>query len=112
MSDLPESYGDTTAEYLAGRSAGLVEGLRSLFWVEGPDAVSFLQSIITQDIEAMAAGQVSRSMLLEPRGKLVSLMWVLRGEDRVGILVDQSMAEATLEALAGWRFRVEDRKST
>lgn len=107
MSDLPDSYGDTTAEYLAGRSAGLVEGLRSLFWVEGPDAISFLQGIVTQDVEAMLPGQVSRSMLLEPRGKLVSLMWLLRDEEKVGVLVDHPMAEATFEALAGWRFRVE-----
>jgi len=107
MSELPDSYGDTTAEYLAGRSAGLVEGLRSLFWVEGPDSVSFLQGIVTQDVEAMAPGQVSRSMLLEPRGKLVSLMWLLRDEEKVGVLVDHQMAEATFEALAGWRFRVD-----
>lgn len=107
MSERPASYGDTTGEYLAARRAGLVEGASALVWVAGPDAVSFLQGILTQDLDGMAAGSLARSMLLEPRGKLVSVMWALRDVERVGLLVDAAVADGTVEALRRWRFRVD-----
>lgn len=107
MSERPATYGDTTAEYLAAHRAGLVTGAHGLFWVEGPDAVSFLQGILTQDLEAMAAGSVARSLLLEPRGKLVDLLWLLRGEARVGLVTASDRLDHTVEELRRWRFRVD-----
>ena len=38
-----------------------------------------------QDLAGAAPGSVVRSFLLEPRGKVQSMLWVLRGEDRVEI---------------------------
>jgi folate-binding protein YgfZ len=107
VSERPPSYGDTTGEYLAARRAGLVEDASALLWVDGADAVSFLQGILSQDLTGMEPGTLARSMLLEPRGKLVSVMWLLRDEQRIGIIVDRHMAEQTAEALNRWRFRVD-----
>lgn len=108
MSDLPASYGDTTAEYLAARGGtGTLTGASGILWLEGADAVSFLQGIISQDVEAMAPGSVARSLLLEPRGKLTDAFWVLRGEDRVGLLTGAGRIEATLKDLARWMIRVQ-----
>ena len=47
----------------------------------------------SQDVEAMIPGEVARSFLLNPNGKLTALLWVLRGSERVGLFTDRGMAE-------------------
>ena len=104
----PATFGDTTAEYVAGHDAlGFVGGASALFWVVGVDTITFLQGIITQDVEAMAPGSVARSFLLEPRGKLSALLWLLRDEERVGIVTDAATVDETMASLARWQIRVE-----
>lgn len=101
------SYGDVTAEYQAlHHGVGLVRGHRSLAWVRGSDAVSFLDGQLSQDVAAMRPGTVARSFLLEPRGKLVALLWVLRGDQEVGLITGSARVAETVEALNRFRFRV------
>jgi len=101
------SYGDVTGEYFAARrGAGLAEGSHDLVWVTGPDAVSFLDGQLSQDLAAMKPGDVARSFLLEPRGKMRALLWVLRGDDRVGLIADQGIGPVAAEQLERFRFRV------
>ncbi|MCY4368222.1 MAG: hypothetical protein OXF41_02115 [bacterium] len=108
MSGWPETFGDVTGEYAsAHEGAGFVGGVHSLSWAVGRDAVSFLQGILSQDIESMTPGEVARSFLLQPRGKLEALLWVLRAEDRVGLVADADHRDATIEALSRWRLRVD-----
>ncbi len=76
----------------------------SLLWVTGPDANSFLQGLITQDV-LLPAGAVTRSFLLEPRGKIRGLMWVLNGEDRVGLITNES--EVVAETLQMYKIRIK-----
>ena len=100
--------GSFAAEYAATRSgAGCAAGANGLFWVTGRDAITYLQGVISQDIVALSPGDVARSFLLQPRGKLEALFWVLRGEDRVGIFTDAANLEETINALSRWRMRVE-----
>ncbi|HSM01886.1 MAG TPA: glycine cleavage T C-terminal barrel domain-containing protein [Acidimicrobiia bacterium] len=102
------SYGDVTGEYLAARGgAGLAAGSHDLTWVTGDDAVSFLDGQLSQDIAAMEPGSIARSLLLEPRGKLKALLWVLRGEDRVGLVSDRGQGAVVVEQLERFRFRVD-----
>ena len=104
----PASYGDTTAEYLAARSGtGSIAGQTAIVWVDGPDAVSFLQGIVSQDVESLAPGEVAQSLLLEPRGKLSDVFWLLRDAERVGLLTSASRAEDTRDELARWKIRVK-----
>lgn len=104
----PLSYGDTTGEYLAARQgAGVVAGSHELIWVDGADAVKFLDGQLSQDLAAMDPGRVARSLLLEPRGKLRALLWVLRGNDRVGLVTDAGVAEGAASQLDRFRFRVD-----
>lgn len=107
-STLPHSYGDVTNEYRAARSeAGRVDGLYDLVWFGGGDAVSFLESLISQNVVDQEPGTVRRSFLLEPRGKLVTMMWVLRGDDRVGLLTDAGYGQVLQETLTRYRIRVD-----
>jgi folate-binding protein YgfZ len=55
----------------------------------------------------MEPGAVARSYLLEPRGKIVSLMWLLRGESEVGLVIDAGRTAAVVGALERFRFRVD-----
>ena len=108
MTGWPESFGDVTAEYVsAHHEAGFIGGMSSLFWAVGPDAIPFLQSVLSQDLEALTPGSVARSFLLAPRGKLEALLWVLRAENRVGLVTDSSRREETLRSLSRWRLRVD-----
>ena len=104
----PDTFGDAEAEYRAGRHrAAYAGGTRALLWAEGPDAVSFLQGILSQDVAGMKPGRTARSFLLEPRGRLQDLLWVLRGEERVGLVTTPSRLPTTLAALSRWKLRVD-----
>lgn len=104
----PPSYGDVTSEYVAARSeAGRVDGLYDLVWFGGADAVSFLESIISQNVADQKPGTVLRSFLLGPRGKITTVMWVLRDTDRVGLLTDAGYGDVLSETLSRYRIRVD-----
>jgi folate-binding protein YgfZ len=86
---------------------GVVIGSHALVWVTGPDAISFLDGQVSQDVVAMATGTVQRSLLLEPRGKLRAILSLLRDAERVGLLVQSDGADAVVAALEQFRFRVK-----
>lgn len=110
MSESGSARGDVVADYEAlRRGAGLVSGRHELVWVEGSDAVSFLDGQLSQHVAAIPPGSVARSFLLEPRGKLRALLWVLAGEERVGLVADRGRGETVLEDLERFRFRVDVR---
>jgi folate-binding protein YgfZ len=102
------SYGDVVAEHRAIREdVAVVDGGHELVWVEGPGAVGFLQGILSQDVEAMATGDVKRSFLLAPQGKLEALLWLMKEAERVGIVVDEGLAAQVAERLNHYRIRVK-----
>jgi len=104
----PESYGDVTNEYVALRSsAALVEGRLELVWVTGPDAVSFLQGILSQDVAALAVGDVTRTLLLQPNGKLDAVATVVRDESGLGLLVEAGLGEGLATSLRRYLIRVQ-----
>lgn len=103
-----ETFGDTTGEYRALRyEAALVEPTHDLTTIDGPDSVSFLQGILSQDVEQMTPGTVARSFLLNPSGKLTALLWVMRGDDWVGLASDSGLGPVVAETLNYYRIRVK-----
>ncbi len=110
MSDsvMPATYGDVTAEYLALRNGcGLVAGHRELVWARGPDAVTFLDGLLSQDIAGIAPGAVAPALLLAPQGKLRAVLTLLRGVDNVGLVADAGIAGVAAGDLARYRIRVD-----
>lgn len=81
--------------------------MHDLIWVRGPDSVSFLQGLVSQDVEAIPVGSVARSFLLGPQGKLAALLWLLRGEDEVGIVTDAGFGEEVAATLARYKIRIK-----
>ncbi len=78
-----------------------------VIWVVGDDAVEFLDGLLSQSVEAMDAGSVARSLLLSPQGKLRAPIWILRGDDRVGIAVESGYADRVTGDLGRFRLRVD-----
>lgn len=105
---MQRDYGDVSAEYAALRSGtGYVEGFSDIVWLGGADAVSFIDGQVSQDVASMTEGTTARSFLLTPRGKLVALLWVLRGAETVGLVVDRGYGSAVVDHLETFKFRVD-----
>ncbi len=69
------------ADYEALRhGAGAVTTARDVLVIAGPDAASFLQGQFSQDVAALAPGEVTSSLLLQPDGKLHCRLRVSRRE--------------------------------
>src|ERR1700687_999701 len=45
---------------------------RSIVEIKGPDALSFLQGLVTNDVERAASGKAVYAALLTPQGKIVT----------------------------------------
>jgi folate-binding protein YgfZ len=102
------SFGDVVAEHRAIRDdVAVVRGGHDVVWVDGPGAAGFLQGILSQDVESMAPGEVRRSFLLAPQGKLEALLWLFKESERVGIIVDAGLGGPVAERLNHYRIRVK-----
>jgi folate-binding protein YgfZ len=53
---------------------------RDLVTVTGPDATTFLQSLLSQDLDPVAVGATAHTLLLQPQGKLLVELYVLHRE--------------------------------
>ena len=65
-----------------------IEGIHELVVVEGPQARSFLDGLLSQDLGGLEATRTMRSFLLAPQGKLRALLWVTGGAERVNFITD------------------------
>ncbi len=99
---------DLTSDYLAlRREAGAVDLPRDVLRVEGPDAFTFLQGQLSQDV-ALPAGGSAWSLLLQPQGKVVALLRVTREGDESFLLdTDGGWGEAVAERLQRYKLRVK-----
>ena len=81
---------------------------RDLVVVEGPDATSFLQSLVSQDLDAVAVGASGHSLLLQPQGKLLVDFYVLHVEPDVWWCVcEGGFGEALASGLNRFKIRVK-----
>jgi folate-binding protein YgfZ len=99
---LPASYGDEAGEYrtLVEGAGFLDRSLRSLFEVGGEDRQVFLQRLVSNDVDSLAAGDGSEAMLLTPKGMLLSHFVVYHRGDRYWIDLPTETSEAIGKKLA------------
>ncbi|HEX2065116.1 MAG TPA: glycine cleavage T C-terminal barrel domain-containing protein [Acidimicrobiales bacterium] len=100
---------DLTGDYIALRQeVGAVWLPRDFLRVRGPDAVSFLQGQLSQDVAALEVGSAVDSLLLQPQGKVDALVRVTRtGEDEMVVDVDGGFGEAVQSRLQRFKLRVK-----
>jgi folate-binding protein YgfZ len=98
-----------TADYETLRhGTGAVWLPRDVLRAAGPDAVSFLQGQLSQDVAALAVGASAWSFLLQPQGKVDALVRVTRtADDAMVIDVDAGWGEAVLARLNRFKLRVK-----
>ncbi len=102
------SFGDVTGEYVAIRNeVAYVTSWHEIVWVRGPDAVSFLDGLVSQAIAPMQTGAVARSLLLSPQGKLRVPHVVLRGDDEIGLVTDPGCGAMAAGDLRRFKIRVD-----
>ncbi len=87
--------------------AGAVWLPRDFLVVDGPDALSFLQGQLSQDVD-LDNGHSTWALLLQPQGKLVAFVRVLRqSADRFVVETDAGFGETVVERLNRFKLRVK-----
>jgi len=88
--------------------AGVVDRSdRGAVLVTGPDAVSFLQALVSADLDPVVDGQGTRSLLLTPHGKLDVAFRLLRVGDDAWLDSDPGTGEQLAASLNRFRIRVK-----
>ena len=79
---------------MSRKAASLAD--RGVVRVSGADAAAFLQGLVTNDVERLAAGEARYAALLTPQGKILFDMIVVRAPDTDGpvFLLDCGAAQA------------------
>jgi folate-binding protein YgfZ len=80
---------------------------RGLVVVDGPEATSFLQSLVSQDLDPVADGGGAHSLLLQPQGKLVVDFRALRVGDAWWLDCEAGFGTLLAETLGRYRIRVK-----
>ena len=80
---------------------------RALVAIEGPDWRTFLQGLLSQDVEAMTPGELRFGALLTPQGKLVFDLFVLASETGCLLDVAADRQVALIERLTLYRLRAK-----
>jgi folate-binding protein YgfZ len=80
---------------------------RDFVRVSGPDAGTFLQGQLSQDVDAVPVGSHAWSWLLQPTGKVVALLrvWKLSPEELI-LDTDPGWGDAVVTRLERFRLRV------
>jgi folate-binding protein YgfZ len=103
-------FGNPVAEQRAleaGRA--VVELARGVLTVAGPDRGSWLNSITSQNLLGLAAGESSETLVLDPSGRIEHAVRVVEDGERLWLIVDRAEAAGLLDFLQKMRFmlRVE-----
>ena len=96
---------DTETEALR-HGAGAFRAGRDVVAVRGPDAESYLQGQLSQDVAALAVGSSADTLLLEPDGKLSALLRVTRTDGQGFVLdVDRGYGDTVVARLRRFLLR-------
>jgi len=100
---------DLTEDYWALRKdAGAVWLPRDFVRVAGPDARSFLQGQLSQDLDPLASGTAALTFLLQPQGKVDAVLRVTRlPYDEYVLDVDEAWGQHVVDRLARFKLRVK-----
>lgn len=87
---------------------GVIRDQRQAIIAEGPDALTFLQGQLSQDLDALAPGEASWSLVLHPQGKISAWFRITRvSNDRFIIDLDAGWADEVLTRLNRFKLRTD-----
>jgi len=80
----------------------------ALLRATGPDAATFLQSQLTQDVLGLSRDQVRLSGYCSPKGRLLASLWIWRMDnDTFGLLCSADLAAPLLKRLSMYVLRAK-----
>ncbi|MFT4211108.1 MAG: glycine cleavage T C-terminal barrel domain-containing protein, partial [Microbacterium sp.] len=91
---------------LADGEAVAITGDRAVIAVSGEDRLSWLDSITSQAVTALAPGESTELLVLDPHGHVEHVAGVVDDGETAWLLVDAGDAEALLGWLLRMRFRL------
>jgi aminomethyltransferase len=100
--EMPVQYAaGISAEHRAVREACGVFDVSHMgeFVVRGPDAIAFVNSVTSNDVAALAVGQIQYSTLLTAQGTIVDDLLVYRAPDHLFLVVNAGNRDADLAHL-------------
>jgi folate-binding protein YgfZ len=81
---------------------------REFVRVAGPDAVDYLQRMVSNDVEALAPGDACPALLLTAKARLIAPLVVLRrGDDDFLLLTEAGLGEVVRAHLTRMRLRAQ-----
>ena len=80
---------------------------RALVAVRGPDCRSFLQGLLTQDVETLADGEWRYAALLSPQGRLLYDMFLIGRTDAVLLDLPAAHRHNVVQRLSLYRLRAK-----
>jgi glycine cleavage system T protein len=98
---VPARYTDSKAEYKAVRnSAGIFDfSFRARFAARGPDRVSFLHNMLTNDVKSLGPGQSMYAALLDVKGHILADLRVYWEPDQVLLETDADLIDKAINVL-------------
>jgi tRNA-modifying protein YgfZ len=107
--EVAADYGDPAAEERTlWQGAGVVDRCaRGAVAVSGPDALSFLHSLLSQDVTGLADGEGVHSLLLSPQGKLDVDLRLLRVGDEGWLDCEVGRGDQLAASLERFKIRVK-----
>ena len=107
--EVAADYGDPAGEERAlWQGAGMVDRCaRGAVAMTGPDALSFLHSLLSQDVAALADGEGVHSLLLHPQGKLDVDLRLLRVGEEGWLDCEVGRGEQLAASLGRFKIRVK-----
>lgn len=103
-------YGNPLGEQRALEEGRAVVALEyAVLTVAGPDRLSWLNSISSQQLLGLRAGDSSETLLLDPSGRIEHAVRLVEDGERLWLIVERDEAAGLLEFLSKMRFmlRVE-----
>ena len=80
---------------------------RSIIAISGVDRFSFLQGILTQDVNALGHDRIQFAALLSPQGKILHDMFLISDGERILIDIATDQKELLLRRLAMYKLRAK-----
>jgi folate-binding protein YgfZ len=113
---VPSHYGNPTIEQRTLEAGNAIVDLssRGVLSVTGPDRLSWLNSITSQDLTRLAPGEATETLFLDQNGRVEHAAKLIDDGVTVWLLVEASEAEPVLAWLTRMRFmlRVEPEDRT
>jgi tRNA-modifying protein YgfZ len=91
----------------AKQSVVAIHHSRDALLISGPDAKSYLQGQLSQDIDNLVVGQTTWSFVLQPHGKVDALVRVSLFEDGYLVDVDAGFGALVKERLERFKLRMK-----